>query len=350
MISRLREWFYREGMLRTVDLPAFTLSVGNVSLGGTGKSPLVMRIAEWAVGQGIRTAVLSRGYKRKSKKLVIVRPHEPLPSAAITGDEPWMIKHRVPGISLLVHSDRGRMAKRHWRELGAPELVILDDGFQHWRLARDRDFVLLDATENLDGASLPLGKRREGPDALRRADLVILSRALAVDESRRQALAERVRALQALKHLPLWKRSSAPQPALIAADYEFAGYTDLSGRESAGPGAERELLLVSGIAKPDRFRQLAQSLGLKVAEEIYFPDHHQLTPADRARVLASLRNLRRGALLVSEKDWARWHESLAGVEGWALRVQFRFLGEGESELGRVLAEIKGELQRCSISG
>lgn len=345
MISALREWLYREGMLRTTDLPAFVISVGNISMGGTGKSPLTILLAEWGVANGFRTAVLSRGYKRKVKDLMIVRPHENLPGPDALGDEPWMIKNRVPGISLLVHPDRGRMAKRHWQDLGSPELVILDDGFQHWRISRDRDLVLVDAKEGIAGK--PLGFFREPATALRRADLVMLTQANAVDAEKRNALLGRIRNLLESRRRPLWKRGAAKSPLVLSADYEFEALTDGKGRATEmRPGTE--FLLVSGIAKPDRFREMARSCELPVKEEMYFPDHHALRPKQRERILSSLGKLSKGALLLTEKDWARWRESLAGAEIFVLRVKFQISDSAQWE--SFLAEVKGEIQRCSISG
>jgi tetraacyldisaccharide 4'-kinase len=350
MISALRSWLYREGMLRTTDLPAFVLSVGNISMGGTGKSPLAILLAEWGVKNGFRTAVLSRGYKRKTKELMIVGPGEALPSAAELGDEPWMIKNRVPGISLLVHHDRGRMAKRHWQELGSPELVILDDGFQHWRLARDRDLVLVDAKEGLDRSPIPLGPFREPATALKRADMVLITQAGTVAENTLQSIEQRVRNFLEDRKLSHWKRSHAANPVVLQADYELADFSDFQGRTQAAPASRKEFLLVSGIAKPDRFRDLAKKSGLSVREEIYFPDHHVLTRKNREHILSALEKLRDGALLLSEKDWARWHEQFSGMDGIVLRVKFRFPGESARRLDHFLAELQGEVRRCSISG
>jgi tetraacyldisaccharide 4'-kinase len=345
VIGALRELVYRNGLIRPVELPALTVSVGNLSLGGTGKSPFVMALCEWALSRKISCAVLSRGYKREKKGLEIVGPGISPPEVSRLGDEPWMIKCRLPGISLLVHPDRARMAARHWEELGGPRLVLLDDGFQHWRAARDRDVVMLDAGESLRQPLLPFGRLRERGEALARADLVVITRAASVPAEELARLERQVRALAAAPVQPVWKRSRASELKVAAADYEFRHFFDLeTGKECTFP-PEAAAVLVSGVAKPEGVRALAASQGLEVREEIIFPDHHRLRAGDLARVRAALGAKVGTVLLVTEKDWARWRTSLQGLPGCGMRVGFRFLGEGE----RMVREFCEDLERCSIS-
>ncbi|MGZ3693165.1 MAG: tetraacyldisaccharide 4'-kinase [Bdellovibrionota bacterium] len=349
MISRARSWLYEKSLLKVTQLPAFVVSVGNISMGGTGKSPFVMLLAERAIAAGLRTAVLSRGYKRKSNELVIVGAGEKLPNSDKIGDEPWMIKNRVPGISLLVHADRGRMAAKNWSALGSPELVILDDGFQHWKLARDRDVVMVDATESLYGATIPLGRLREQGDALGRADAIIVTRSGALDSREQSALMGQLSATAEKRVSAPWKKSGLAKPAITLADYQFSGFTDLNSGNKVKSVEGKEFVLVTGIAKPERFRALALSLGLKIAEEIQFPDHHPLDATDRKKIFAAQARLGGGSLLMSEKDAARWRRTLLGAPGIVLNVQFQFSG-GEKDLDHFFANIFSEAKRCSISG
>lgn len=347
MIGKVRSLVYRTGLVKVRQLPAYVVSVGNISLGGTGKSPFALLLAEKAIQAGLRTAVLTRGYGRKSTALAIVGPHQALPSAELIGDEPRMIKQRVPGISLLVHPDRGRLALDHWRELGSPELVILDDAFQHWRLARDRDVVMVDAQENLHGRTLPFGRLRESAQALGRADLVVVTRADALDGQQKKNLTAELRgALEPRSYAP-WKTKFVTQPAIAWADYEFAEFVDFQGQAVAGP-QDRECIMVSGIAKPEGFRALARKLGVKIREEFFFPDHHRLTGGERQRISDSLARLSHGMLLITEKDWARWQEELAGFTGLVLRVKLRFADA--NPVDQFMREVVAEAKRCSISG
>lgn len=339
MIASLREWLYRGQVFRSVDLPAPVWSVGNISLGGTGKSPLVMLLAEWAVEKGLRPLVLTRGYKRKTRRLEIVAPNAEMPAVERLGDEPWMIRHRVPGAGLLVHADRARMAARHWHDLKDPGLVILDDGFQHWPVRRDRDIVMVDAEEPIDGATIPFGRLRESASAFARADLVLITRARSVSPEHLAALEAAIRAAAAegSRRMAPWQRSRAKRLEVIAADYEFDHFFDATGAPCARPSA-RELLLAAGVAKPDGVRKLARGLDLPIREETYFPDHHRLTAKDLNRLRRGLASLRDGALLVTEKDWARWRHALGSIPVFGIRVRFSFVGDGEARLRAFLEE------------
>jgi tetraacyldisaccharide 4'-kinase len=348
LASRLREWAYSRRLLRTVELPGYVLSVGNLSLGGTGKSAFVMMLAGWASARRIPTAVLSRGYKRKSRAMQLVGPGEKLPDAAEIGDEPWMIKHRVPGVSLLVHADRARVAKRHWKELGEPRLVILDDAFQHWRCARDADVLMVDATESVEQRTLPFGRLRETVLAVRRADLLVITRARAVSGEQLERLERRLRAASEPRHQPTWKRHTSRELAVIKGDYACDGFRDAATGTPVDPARDREYLVVSGIAKPDHLRAVVKQAGLKIVEELYFPDHHRLGASDVKQIRAALGNLRSGCLLVTEKDWGRWRElfgketkgvATGGAPGVVLTVRFEFFDDGAATLAKFLETV-----------
>jgi tetraacyldisaccharide 4'-kinase len=343
VIAAWREWMYQNGFLRAVDLPAFTVSVGNISLGGTGKSPFVMYLCDWAAKRTLPTAVLTRGYKRKHTKLEIVPPGAALPDVSRLGDEPWMIKRRHPGISLLVHADRARMAKRHWQSLSDPKLIILDDAFQHWKASRHRDVLMLDASESLTQGTFPFGRLREKATAVARADLVVITRANSISPEALYALENQVRELASSPQLRPWKKERSAGLRIVSADYEFDHFFGEEGARCERP-AEKALVLAAGVAKPDGVRALAHAQGLPVKEEIYFPDHHSLSTGDLARLRASLGAQGDSALLVTEKDWARWRGDLKGIPHYGIRVKFRFLGEGERVLHDFLREVE-----CSIS-
>lgn len=335
--SRLREWAYQKKILKTVELPSFTLSVGNISFGGTGKSAFVMLLAGWASARRIPTAVLSRGYKRKARAMRLLGPGETLPDAAEIGDEPWMIKRRVPGVSLLVHPDRARMAKRHWKELGEPRLVILDDAFQHWRCARDVDVLMVDATEPVEQRALPFGRLRETVLAVRRADLLVITRARAVAADKLARLEARLRAASEPRAQPTWKRHTYASLQVVKGDYVCEGFRDAVSGAEVPARKNREYLLVSGIAKPDHLRAVVKAAGLKVVEELYFPDHHRLSLGDTRQIRRALANLQDGCLLITEKDWGRWRELFsAQTPGLVITVRFDFLDDGAATLEKFL--------------
>ncbi len=343
MLSGARHWLYKTGLLPVVDLPACVVSVGNLSLGGTGKSPFVFYLARWALAQGIPTAVLSRGYGRKNRELQIVPPYAKLPTAEFIGDEPWMIKNRLPGLSLLVHPDRATMALEHWQALGNPRLVLLDDGFQHWRARRDRDVLMLDATESLSQGVVPFGRLREKATALGRADFVVITRAESVDPKERKKLAEFCRRA---KPVPaVWKKERQAEVKVVEVDYAFEHFFRVSTGEACERPKEKNLLLATGIAKPAGVGALAKSLGLPIKGECVFPDHHSLQAKDVQMIRERLKALGDSALVITEKDWARWQHALQGIPAYGLAVKFHFLENSEA----VVEDFLREVELCSTS-
>jgi tetraacyldisaccharide 4'-kinase len=270
----------------------------------------------------------------------LLSPGSPLPDAAEIGDEPWMIRNRVPDLAMLVHADRARMAKRHWKELGEPRLILLDDAFQHWRCARDADVLMVDATESVDQRTLPFGRLRETVLAVRRADLLVITRSRAVSSEKLAQLENLLRAASTPRQQPTWKRSTASELSVIRGDYTCDGFRDAVTGLPVEAKKDREFLLVSGIAKPDHLRAVVKEVGLKVVEELYFPDHHRLSLSEIKQIRDSLSNLRNGCLLVTEKDWGRWRELFAGgTPGLVITVRFDFLDNGQEELNRFLVGV-----------
>lgn len=338
MISSLRAFLYRFGLRsQPVDLPALTLSVGNISLGGTGKSPFIVLLAEKILAAHRRVAVLSRGYGRKKANLELVLPLQGLPSVEALGDEPWMIKNRLPGISLLVHPDRVKMAKRHWKKMGEPEVVLFDDGFQHWKGLRDFDIVMMDATESLKQRALPFGRFREPLSSLGRADLVVVTRAKSLRGPELDSFKRKIENVLSKRGKVPWKRKSHPSPQVLFADYSFRGFFNLQ-EEKVTLDPRENYLLVSGVAKPDSVREVVKRNGIFPKEELYFPDHHRLSSGDLETIRKSLGTLGNSKLLITEKDFARWRDQLKGISAFFIRVDLEFLGEGELQFQQFLQE------------
>jgi tetraacyldisaccharide 4'-kinase len=277
----LASWAYRgafalrrSGRLRA---NAPVISVGNLVIGGAGKTPVAIDLARRLVARGRRPAVLSRGYRRSGKGDLAVTETMPYERC---GDEPLLIKHRVPRALVLVGARRARLAGEAAR-LGADALV-LDDGLQHVALARNLDIVVVDASNPLgNGRVLPRGPLRESPEALRRVGargLLWLTRCDLPRDPRTDELVRRARA------------------AGLAGPVEssFSSRDDLRGRR---------VFLFAGIARPAAFEALVARLGATVLGTRWFSDHHAFS-------LADLEELRRAApdadaLLTTEKDLVR---------------------------------------------
>jgi len=267
LAARLRGGLYDRGWLPSARLDVPVVSVGNITVGGTGKTPLVI----WLVGEleqrGLRPGVLSRGYG--------AAPEEK--GAGGENDEARMLARLVPDAPRVQNPDRIAGGRR-LVELGA-DVVVLDDGFQHRRLRRDLDLVLIDATRPWGlpagaptrpavRAFLPRGLLREAPEALTRADALVLTRTELVTEREREDLIDELQRIAPGKAVVL----AAHRPArLRAPDGAALSLEDLRGRE---------VDLVSAIGNPQAFERTVTALGARVAEHRAFPDHHRYTRTD----------------------------------------------------------------------
>ena len=259
--SGLRNSLFDRGVLQPSRLEQPVISVGNLSTGGAGKTPFVIALGELLKARGICFDVLSRGYRRKTRGVLVVEPDG---SAADFGDEPLLIARRL-GIPVIVGERRyeaGRVAERKFQ----PQLHILDDGFQHRSLFRDFDIVLLTAGDFHDRL-LPSGRLREPLSSLERADAVVLPSGLAADHP-------------ALAQKQIWRiERDLILPTLPAAPIAFCG-----------------------IARPEQFFAQVRAAGITPAAQLSFGDHHTSDRSDVQRLLATRNRLKAGGFLTTEKD------------------------------------------------
>jgi tetraacyldisaccharide 4'-kinase len=248
---------YDRGQASIARVPVPVISVGNITVGGTGKTPLVAWLAQWLQARGRRVVLISRGYKSTAQ--------EP-------NDEARELQRRLPQVPHLQDPDRVTAARAAIEVLGC-DAIVLDDAFQHRRIHRDLDIVLIDALEPFGhGHLLPRGLLREPPARLARAHVIGLSRADAVDAARRAALREQVQR---------W----APHAAWIELTHQPEQWVNVA-RESRSVSelAGRRVVAFCGIGNPDAFRCSLTGLGCEVAAFHQFPDHHAFTPRDMAVV------------------------------------------------------------------
>lgn len=311
MVVRLRWWSLERGIRRARRLPVPVISVGNLTVGGTGKTPLVMLIAETLRDSGRRVAILSRGYARRRGGAVqcISDGNGILASLEEAGDESFMMAHRLPGVCVWVAADRFRAGTAALKE-AASEVLVLDDGFQHRMLHRDLDLVVVRGPRPLANRRLlPSGPLREPPAALGRAHLVIL--VLQGDSKSKERSLEEIREVAC--GLPV-----------IAADYRPRGLWEIRDRRPLPLDSlcDKRLALVCAIGRPDGFRATVASLGGRVEALLSFPDHHWYTLQDIERI----RRIRRevDAVVTTEKD--SWKLRLAGAQDmdlWVLGVDLQ---------------------------
>ncbi len=307
----------RLGLRRRGRLPVPVVSIGNLSVGGTGKTPMT----QWLVGrlraEGRRVAVLSRGHGGSSQAVRFVSNDagEVLLSAQDAGDEPHLLAETLPGCPVLVGKDRREAGRAALRQFDL-DVLVLDDGFQFWQLGRDLDIVLLDARRPFaNGHALPRGLLREPKQNLRRARVVVATRAGELDAAARAAFVGEVARL-------------APRASVFFADHRAVGFVpahDLAAPLIAlEPFRGRPVSAACAIARPDSFRRtLEQDAGAQVLNLTVWDDHHPLTQGDADAVLADAARAGAEAVVVTEKDAVKWAAVCApdaGLPVYALRV------------------------------
>jgi tetraacyldisaccharide 4'-kinase len=289
-VARLRRSWYerRPHARRRLDRPV--ISVGNLVVGGSGKTPVVEAIARMLREMGERPAILSRGYARRCTVdgVVVVSDLERvLEPVDRSGDEPQMLARALPGTPVLVSPDRylaGRLAENRF----ACTVHILDDGFQHLQLARTIDMLLM-SPEDLDERVLPSGRLREGLDAARAADAVIVS-GTSDDAARVSGV---------LGVMTAFRVETA-----------FGALRPLGEGEAPAPAGAR-VVAVAGIAHPERFFHAVRSQGWNVVAELRYPDHHWYTARDLAEINDAAQAAHARIVVTTEKDAVR-----VGEQAW----------------------------------
>jgi tetraacyldisaccharide 4'-kinase len=326
----LRGLAYDHGLLPSTRAGAPVISVGNVAVGGAGKTPVALEVARRLQRRGRRVAILSRGYgARRTDARVVSDGGGPRMGAADAGDEPALLALRLPGVAVLCGPGRAELARLATGDLGADALV-LDDGFQHRALGRDLDVAVLDATNPFgNGRLLPRGPNREPRGALRRAGLVWLTRA---DQARPGAL-EPLRALaREATGAEAVESRHAPVDVLDGALARSLGREALRGRR---------VLLLAGIARPEGFRRTLEGLEAAVARERAYPDHHGFTDRELDEALAAAGEAGCDLVVMTEKDAVRLApERAADPRLAAVRIDAEVL-RGEAGLEAALDRALG---------
>lgn len=327
VVTGLRTALYRWGVFKQHRMPVPVISVGNLVVGGAGKTPVVLEVSRALQRRGREVAILSRGYGRDDENsLVIVSDGEAVrASPQEGGDEPVWLAHALPGVRVVVCASRVRAAEQAL-ELKANALV-LDDGFSHLALHRDVDILVVDEKLGLGNAQLlPAGPLRESPNAGKRASLLWLSRSTSPFSAPPSQLSA----------LPLVRSSYQPTELLDLRLRPVGTLEELAGARVLG---------VCGISRPESFAATLRDLGLNLRGLESFPDHHRYTRSDLRRVLKLAQLERCDFVLSTEKDALKLpvepeEEGLFRV----LRMGCQTLGDAEA-LDQVLERFAlGELK------
>jgi tetraacyldisaccharide 4'-kinase len=284
-LASLRVAAYRRGVLSRARLTGPVVSVGNLGVGGSGKTPVVARVAAMLRDTGLPVAILSRGYggSFRGDALVVSDGSTVLAGVAEAGDEPVMLARALPGVVVAVGPRRDIVGRQVEERFGR-RVHVLDDGFQHLRLERDLDLLCLDVRD-LDDRPLPAGRLRERPSAAARADLVLLTRTEAASE-------QELRALECRLGLERCFRVSR----------EVAGWTTLGGVPAVPPA---RAYLLAAIARPERFEADVVGCGVEVVGRSFFRDHHRFRPDELASVAGRARAAGAQAVVTTAKDAVR---------------------------------------------
>jgi len=319
---KINRLMYAVGLARAARLPARVVSVGNLSSGGTGKTSAAALLAASALRQGWRPAILSRGYGRRRARAgsaVVSDGARLLVDATGAGDEPLLLAQKVAGAAVLVGKDRRETGRQAVADLGA-EVLILDDGFQYWGVAKDREIVLIDALAPFGtGLLLPAGILREPLSHLRRAHAVWLTHSDLAGAQRVQAIRMRLGRFFGGEIVETIHRPVALRSLDGAQAVELAGLRD------------RLVVALSGIGNPLAFELTLQRLGARVSP-LRFPDHHPYSDADCRAIGGFAR--RRGAIIVTtEKDAVRLRAACFSTPAWVLAVELAARDGGDLAAG-----------------
>lgn len=291
-IVGLRNRLYDHAILESFDLGARTISIGNITAGGTGKTPLVAHVAGILADRGEKVCILTRGYGRRDPKdRVLVSDGESvLVDATTGGDEPVELAHKLLGKGVIIIADADRVAAAEWakRKFGVTAFV-LDDGFQHRRAGRDLDIVCIDAASPFGGGKmLPVGRMREPLENLSRADVIVITRSDLVEN---------------ILDLRSQISDHAPDTRVFESRVVISGFTTLDGVPVELP--DGPALAFCGLGNPEGFFEQLRREDIRLTGTKAFADHHWFSQNDIDEVVQAARSVGADVLITTAKDAVR---------------------------------------------
>ncbi|MDI6729137.1 MAG: tetraacyldisaccharide 4'-kinase [Thermodesulfovibrionales bacterium] len=285
----------RYKLKRQKHLPHKVISVGNITVGGTGKTPSAIAIAEEAKKRGFSPIILTRGYKGRAKGPCFVTPslHHSIAPSLLYGDEPVLMAERLKDVPIVKCSDRyegGMFALQHL-STHSPILFILDDGFQHWKLHRDIDVVLIDGLNPFGNRRmLPIGPMREPLNELKRADIFV------VTKTKNKALSDELRDIN-------------PEAPVYFSEHRIHKVRDMDGNEyPIEMLKDKKVYAFCGIANPDSFRHTVLSIAGEARGFRAYRDHYKYTKTDIDYLKKQYKDLTCDFLVTTEKDMVKLKE------------------------------------------
>jgi tetraacyldisaccharide 4'-kinase len=335
-VTHARLALYRSGMLRVQEVAAPVLSVGNITAGGTGKTPLVEWLARAvAIDERKRVCILTRGYGRANERqrVVVSDGTRVLTDAREGGDEPLLLAESLRGVAAVV-SDADRVRAARWAIANLQsEVFILDDGFQHLRIARDLDILTVDATDPFGGGRmLPRGRLREPLNGLKRADLIVVTRAeQAGDIERLRVELERLSGGRPVIFSRTRTRAVRPLSATTASEAVSAD------------SLPRPVAAFCAIGNPGAFFAHLRSDGINPAYTRAFPDHHVYSRADAESLTRHAKDAGAQLLLTTAKDAVKLRRLRFGLPCSVLEIELEF--DDKARLVRLIDEAVTKVKR-----
>ncbi len=336
---------YKTGILGKEKLECFVISLGNITVGGTGKTPTAQRLARDIRDMGYKVVILNRGYRSKwHGEVGIVSDGKSLHmDAAEAGDEAYMLAKHLPNVPVLIGAERAVTGKYAIEHFGA-EVAILDDGYQHWQLIRDMDILLVDAVNVFgNGHLLPRGTLRESMSHISRADVCLITKVDQAEAGAGEYIRETVHKYNSDAKIV----ESIHQPRCFIPLAEW--FVDLSSEGISVESISGEkIVAVSAIGNPASFEQTLRDLGAEIVESIRYPDHHEYTVKEMQDVLQQADALGAESIVITEKDAVKIPADFA-KSNWnipilVICVEVKFQAgadEFQNELRRRLSEKLG---------
>jgi len=304
---KLRRIFYKKAVLKSKGLPCPIISIGNITVGGTGKTPMTIYVAQVVKQLGYKVAIISRGYKGKAEKVggIVSDGRVLLMTPEIAGDEPYMMAKRLKDVPVIVGKNRfkaGRLAIRKFD----PDIIVLDDGFQHLKLQRDLDLVLLDYRKPFgNGHLLPRGVMREPASALFCANAIILTRSDTVNDYEMSSSLKKLRSYERNKlvyrtfHHPFVYKIINGEKKIFETNMQEAL------RQNSDCIKGRTVFAFSGLADNHSFQQTVKSFKCNLSGFMEFSDHHQYSERDLDEILSAAKKSMSECIITTEKDYVR---------------------------------------------
>ncbi|MDG0817535.1 tetraacyldisaccharide 4'-kinase [Bdellovibrio svalbardensis] len=329
-IVGVKNSLYDRGVIEAYKAPIPVISIGNLTVGGTGKTPLTDFCLKYLVQAGRKVAVVSRSYRADAQAPCWVDVSHPF-GARYYGDEPLLLAQANPEVAVFVGSTKWRTAEYAVRK-EKYDVVIVDDGFQHRKLQRDLNIVILDATEDMANYEVvPEGRARESWAGLERADLIVLTKCNLADEANLKALEAKLPKNKEVLYFgydirKFWNQKQS----------EFKSREELQGKK---------LFLVSAIARPDVFEKMMREIGEVSKKSLHFRDHHQYTENDARQIVEEFEKSQCDYLITTEKDAVKLRPLMPKTPTlWSASLEVAELGK-KGRLYEVISEILSSAHR-----